>query len=258
MPDDVPPALIDFPAPVATPGSAEIRVYRVDLTAGSEGDDFRDLAEWRWLDAPERGRAERLVRARDGRRFVRCRGALRSLLGGLLGVDPAAVGFRVGPGGKPILVQPDDSRWRFNVSHTGDLALIAAAWDRELGVDVERVRPIEQAARIVESYFTAAEVAEFRELAPREQAAAFIRGWTRKEAVVKARGTGLAGLVTEFETRFGPGFPDGRFRPCAPLPEVLGWRLWEAVPSPGHAATLAVGPEGGGSDVAEPTVATLR
>jgi 4'-phosphopantetheinyl transferase len=157
-------------------------------------------------------------------------------------VGPGDVAFRAGPGGKPILVQPDGSRWRFNVTHSEELALIAVAWDRELGVDVERVRPIEQASRIVESYFTAAEVAEFRGLAEGEQAAAFIRGWTRKEAVVKAQGVGLAGLATEFETRFGLAPAGDSFRPCSPMPEVLGWRLWEASPRPGHAATLAVGP----------------
>ncbi|WP_337177618.1 4'-phosphopantetheinyl transferase superfamily protein [Paludisphaera sp.] len=246
MPDDLAPALTDHLATASPPGRGEIRVFRVDLSAGPEGDDFRRLAEWADLDAEERARAERLVRPRDGRRFVRCRGALRSLLGGLLGATAAEVAFRVGPGGKPILVQPGGSRWRFNVTHSDELALIAVAWDRELGVDVERVRPIQQAARIVESYFTAAEVAEFRKLAEADQAEAFIRGWTRKEAVVKAQGVGLAGLATEFETLFGLAPPGESFRPCLPMPEVLGWRLWEATPRPGHVATLAVGPHGGG------------
>lgn len=241
MRNDLAPSLIDFPAGASSPGPDDVRVYRVDLSAGPEGDDFRASAGWADLSADERARAERLVRARDGRRFVHCRGALRGLLGGLLGIAPASVEFHAGPGGKPILSQPGGSRWRFNVTHSGELALIAVAWGRELGVDVEMARPIQQAARIVESYFTAAEVAEFLKLDEDGRAEAFIRGWTRKEAVVKAQGVGLAGLATGFETLFGLATPGDSFRSCEPMPEVLGWRLWEATPRPGYVATLAVG-----------------
>ncbi|OJW18703.1 MAG: hypothetical protein BGO49_23570 [Planctomycetales bacterium 71-10] len=258
MRKDLAPSLIDLSAIDSTPGRDEVRVYRVDLAAGPEGDDFRASPGWADLSTDERARADRLVRARDGRRFVQCRGALRAILGGLLGVDPAAVEFHAGPGGKPILSQPGGSRWRFNVTHSGELALIAVAWGRELGVDVELARPIQQAARIVESYFTAAEVAEFLKLDEDDRAGAFIRGWTRKEAVVKAQGVGLAGLATEFETLFGLGAPGDSFRPCEPMPDVLGWRLWEATPRPGYVATLAIEASGPGDGVAGPAGATLR
>lgn len=240
MREDLAPSLIDFDESAAAPEPGRVRVSRVDLSAGPEGDDFRGMSAWRDLSADERARAERLVRARDGRRFVRCRGALRAILGDLLGVAPAEVEFEVGPGGKPSLRQPADSCWRFNVTHSGELALIAVTSGRELGVDVELTRPIQQSSRIVESYFTAAEVAEFLKLDEAERAAAFIRGWTRKEAVVKAQGVGLAGLATEFETLFGLAPPGEAFRPCLPMPEVLGWRLWESAPRPGYVATLAI------------------
>ncbi|MDG3005690.1 4'-phosphopantetheinyl transferase family protein [Paludisphaera mucosa] len=236
------PLILDLAALGRPPDEGDVHVYRVDLSAGPEGDAFREMAEWTLLTPEERGRAERLVRARDGRRFVRCRGALRTILGALLGRPPVLVAFRAGPGGKPVL-RPDDEAGpplQFNVSHSGELALIAVSRSRELGVDVEETRPIEQAGRIVESYFTASEVAEFLRFAEEDRAAAFIRGWTRKEAVVKAQGVGLAGLATEFETLFGPATPGEAFRPCSPLAEVKGWRLWEASPRPGYVAALAV------------------
>lgn len=258
MPDDPTPILAAFPSTSPALLSGEVLVFRVDLDAGPEGDDFRRLAAWRDLAADERARAERLVRARDGRRFVLCRAALRAILGGLLQVEPAAVAFEAGPGGKPMLARPDGRPCRFNVTHSGDLALIAVSWGRELGVDVELTRPIQQAARIVESYFTAAEVAEFLKLDEADRAGAFIRGWTRKEAVVKAQGVGLAGLATEFETLFGLAPPGDSFRPCEPMSDVLGWRLWEATPRPGYVATLAVETAGRGDGVAGPAGATLR
>lgn len=229
-----PPLLLDHAGPTIAPKSGTIHVYRVDLS----GDDaFRQSAEWNLLSAEERARAERLVRARDGRKFVKCRGALRSILGGLADVAADEVAFEVGPGGKPML---PEGPWRFNVSHSGELALIAVAQMVELGVDVEEYRTIQQSDRIVESYFTAAESAEFRKLDEDDRSEAFIRGWTRKEAVVKAQGVGLAGLATEFETLFGPGRPPETFRLCEPKDEVRGWRLWEVSPRPGYVATLAV------------------
>ena len=223
----------------------EVRVYVVDLGAGVEGDRFAELAEWEWLSDAERARAERLVRPRDGRRFVRCRGALRVILGRLLDAPAGSVAFQTGPGGKPILPfagdSPDRRPLHFNVSHSGELALIAVSRRFELGVDVEKTRPISQAERIVESYFTEAERAEFLAVAEADRPAAFIRGWTRKEAILKAQGVGLAGLATSFETRFGTGVePEGEFVRCVPHPTVLGWALWEVVPRPGYVAALAV------------------
>lgn len=238
-----PPRLFDHAEAAAPPelGDDEVRVYAVDLAGG---DRFAELAEWEWLAPAERSRAERLVRPRDGRRFVRCRGALRTILGQLLDLPAAAVEFQVGPGGKPVLRSESESdrpAIRFNVSHSGELALIAVSRRRELGVDVEMTRPISQADRIVESYFTAAERAEFLAAPEADRPAAFIRGWTRKEAILKAQGVGLAGLATGFETRFGPGDPNGRaFVRCAPHPTVLGWALWETAPRAGYVAALAV------------------
>ena len=239
--DEAPPILLDYQRGVRRPDEHDVLVFRVDLL-GDASDAFRELPQWQWLSEEERQRAARFVRPRDGRRFVRCRAALRSIVGGLLDLAPPDVSFQVGPGGKPKLPDLDGTAppWRFNVSHSGELALIAVSRTRELGVDIEAFRPIQQADRIVASYFTASEVREFEKLDEEGRAAAFIRGWTRKEAVVKAQGVGLAGLATEFETLFGEDKPGEEFRPCSPLSEVLGWRIWEISPSPGYVATLAV------------------
>lgn len=225
------------------PKDGETRVYRVALDACEAGDAFAEAPEWAWLTAEERARAQRLVRPRDGRRFVLCRGALRVIVGSLLDRPPHDVEFRAGPGGKPIL-PPGEPGSRpplhFNVSHSGELALIAVSRSRELGVDVEKTRPISEAARIVRSYFTETETEQFHQLEEAARAAAFIRGWTRKEAILKAKGVGLAGLATGFETMFGVTDLGGDFVPCDPSSIVLGWSLWEASPQPGYVAALAL------------------
>ena len=72
---------------------------------------------------------------------------------------------------------------------------VAVCRGRELGVDLERVRPIGEAQRIVESYFSPGEQAEFAAIGEEDKELAFLRGWTRKEAILKGLGIGLAGLA---------------------------------------------------------------
>jgi 4'-phosphopantetheinyl transferase len=231
--DDIPPL-----------ATLETRVLRVPLVAEGEDDHLEVLPVWRFLSDDERVRGLRFVRARDRRRFVICRGSLRIILGRLLNTSFEDLVFRSGPGGKPELGSPIDSAGRstlrFNVTHSHDMALVAVSLGRELGVDLERIRSISESARIVESYFTAAEQAQFRAFHPSERDAAFLRGWTRKEAILKAKGVGLAGLATSFETMFGTTALNGQFMPASPLPRIDAWSLWEAAPSDGYVAALAI------------------
>lgn len=232
---------------------AEVRIVRIDLSLGNESDDeagdLTSLPEWKVLSQAEQARGLRLIRHRDRRRFVVCRGAVRMVLGQLLSVPAHEVVFRGGPGGKPELDPAEHGRGgpdqghalpRFNVTHSGELALLALCRDRELGIDLERQKTISEAARIVESYFTPAECAQFLDLPESVRGVTFLRGWTRKEAILKARGVGLAGLATSFETMFGMANLDRNFRPTEPLPQVQGWSLWEAAPRDDYVAALAV------------------
>ena len=200
------------------------------------------------LAADEQARAARFVRARDRRRFVSCRAALRQILGSLLDAHPGSLQFRAGGQGKPELVsevsgdEPNDCRHplRFNVSHSAELGLIAVCWDRELGVDIERVRPFAEADRIVASFFSNGEQVAFALIPDQAKALAFLRGWTRKEAILKGLGIGLAGLAAHYETGFGTCELSSRFTPATPSPRVNDWQLWEAVPRAGFVAALAI------------------
>ena len=224
--------------------AGETCVLRVALDPRPECGELEQLREWSVLSEEERARASRFVRPRDGRRFAVCRGSLRLILGQLTNAPPQAVSFRFGPGGKPELAghgPPGDAPLlRFNVTHSDELALVAVSLDRELGVDLERLRTISEAARIVESYFTPAEQAQFAAIEEPASASAFLRGWTRKEAILKAKGVGLAGLATRYETMFGTTELTDKFAPAAPLSRIGEWRLWEASPREGYFAALAV------------------
>ncbi len=219
-----------------------VTVWKVELDQGIDpaDDAVEPGAALAILSVGERARAARFVRARDRRRFARCRAALREILGDCLGVDPRSIGFTARGHGKPVL-EPEPGEppagVRFNVSHSAGLALIAVGRDRELGVDLEPIRPVAEMDRIVENYFTAEEYAWFRGLDESARPLAFARGWTRKEAVLKGRGLGLAGLSSEAATGFGEGLLTPRF---APGGNVLGFAVWEAALAADWVAALAV------------------
>jgi len=143
-----------------------------------------------FLGPPELERLDRLRRAADRERFLLGRGALRLTLGHWLGRDPAALVFRHGPHGKPRL----DGAPRFNLSHSGDLVLLAFHATREVGVDVERERPGLEWQAIARRTFAPERLARLEALPAPQQERAFLQEWCRLEAELKARGTGLAGL----------------------------------------------------------------
>jgi 4'-phosphopantetheinyl transferase len=142
------------------------------------------------LGPPELERLDRLRRADDRERFLLGRGVLRLTLGHWLGRDPAALVFHHGPHGKPGL----DGAPPFNLSHSGDLVLLAFHANREVGVDVERERPDVEWQAIARRTFAPEQLARLEALPADQQDQAFLVEWCRLEAELKARGTGLAGL----------------------------------------------------------------
>lgn len=135
------------------------------------------------LPSGERDRATRLIRPEARKRWVAARWALRGVLGRYLEREPAEIELRFGSRGKPMLLASEESL-RFNLSHSGELALIAVASRREVGVDIERIR---------------------------SKPAAYYTAWTRREAIAKCHGVGLwAPLpdspVAAVSFDAGPGF----------------------------------------------------
>lgn len=129
------------------------------------------------------------VKSEEGRhRAVVTRAAVRSLLAEYLETPPDQIAFATGPHGKPKLAQPHEPL-RFNLSHSGGLALIAVANGTEVGADIEQIRDRRDIPGLARRVFSEAE----REAAA-DSTRAFYRHWTAKEAYVKAIGHGLASL----------------------------------------------------------------
>jgi 4'-phosphopantetheinyl transferase len=142
------------------------------------------------LTADELLLAAKIVSEEGRSRQVVSRAGLRVLLGRYLDASPAELAFSAGARGKPHL-EPA-SPLRFNLSHSGGLALIAVAHGIEVGVDVEEVKPRRDLAGLARRIFAAAERETIESAPDRERA--FYRHWVAKEAFVKATGRGVASL----------------------------------------------------------------
>jgi 4'-phosphopantetheinyl transferase len=109
--------------------------------------------------------------------------------------------FTVGPHGKPRL-DDESAGVRFNLSHSGDLGLIAIAQGAvEVGVDLEEIRPRTDLRGVARRVFTQAE----REAVEAGGEIAFYRHWVAKEAFVKATGRGIESLRSFEVVLDGPG-----------------------------------------------------
>ena len=158
------------------------------------------------LSRDELDRASRYVFDKDRKHFVAARAILREILGKYLQVSPDTVKFEYGARRKPAVSREHHhTDLRFNISHSNGLAVFAFARGRELGVDVEWIRPSFATRDIAERYFSRRELAEWRDLPAENQPEGFFRCWTRKEAYVKARGEGLYIPLQEFDVSLTPG-----------------------------------------------------
>lgn len=200
-------------------------------------DDAALLARCRGaLSADEIKRADRFRVDRPRNEFIIARATLRVLLGDKLQVDPKALEFAIGQFGKPSL---KDHEAEFNVSHSGEVVLIAIGGTQPLGVDVEIEKTHRNFLRLAQRFFAPGEVARLESVGETEQTAAFYRCWTRKEAYLKARATGITLGLDTFEVAFLPGEQEAVVRtPTDDAPE--NWNVYAINAAPGHAAALIV------------------
>jgi 4'-phosphopantetheinyl transferase len=166
------------------PGS--VHVWHVDLDAVVH----RRPEVESWLSPDERDRAERFRFERDRRRFVAGRGALRAVLAAYINEDPRALRFVYGVHGRPEL--DGGTAVRFNLAHSRDRGVIALTERAPIGIDIETAREMPDVDDLAPVVFSTAELEEVA--AARNREVAFLRGWTRKEAILKALGTGLSAV----------------------------------------------------------------
>ena len=198
---------------------------------------LKELA--RWLSQDERQRAERFHLERDHRRFIAGRGTLREILAKLLDANPGGLQFSYGEFGKPqIAASVAAETLHFNVAHSDSIAVYAMA-KRELGVDVERIRAMDEAEKIATRFFSSRENSCLQALVADQRQEAFFNCWTRKEAYLKAIGSRVDDSLSQIEVSLAPGEAAELFS----TPEdSQPWQLHSLNPAAGFVAALAVRP----------------
>lgn len=230
------PAIYQPPPPDWALAVDELHVWRVPI--GPTERELEELAEV--LHPEEIARAGRYHFEVDRQRSIVSRGWLRRLLAGYLGCAPKSLEFVVGPQGK-LSLDRDAGELAFNVSHSHELVLYAVAGGSDLGIDVEHVRPLQDLRAVARRNFTPSEneLLTQGELSPARQLEEFFRLWTRKEAVIKGVGTGLATPLAAFDVSSHGGVPESWQRVEVPPPDTSSWLVTELAIDSGYQAALA-------------------
>ena len=215
--------------------AVEVVVRRLDLAISAVKDMNAVLTDG------EKERAAQFFHDRDRRRYIVSRASLRQLLAARLGTVPQLVKLTTGKRGKPALAPgfsgPD---LRFNLAHSGDVAVFAFATGCEVGVDIEEMRDIPDMDAIAASFFSRRENEAYRALRPGERKRAFFDCWTRKEAFIKALGEGVYFGLDRFDVSLEPGEHARMLRVDCVSGDHCGWQLRDFAPCDGFAGAVVV------------------
>lgn len=193
------------------------------------------------LTPDEATRADRFHFEVDRRRFIVARANLRELLGAYLVIGPAEVQFSYSEHGKPSLPRSiNRAGLTFNLAHSGNRALYALTLNRQIGVDLEHIRPEFAGDEIARRYFSPREVDRLGRLEADQRHRAFFNCWTRKEAFIKAYGTGLSLGLDQFEVTLAPDEPAALLATHWDQAEAARWSLRAVDAGPDYAAAVAV------------------
>ncbi|UCH49741.1 MAG: 4'-phosphopantetheinyl transferase superfamily protein [Betaproteobacteria bacterium] len=226
------------------PSHLDLCASAVDVWKVHIDDDQTDEPDLHDLSDSERDRASRFRFAVDRRRFVKSHSALRAILATYIGASPRALVFGQAVHGKPFLVAPRQAqKLRYNLSHSGDLALIAISVGREVGIDLERNRPMEDLSGVVNRFFSTAEREALARVAAKDREQAFLSTWVLKEAYLKASGEGLLRSLDAFDVTIAEDEPrllEVRDR----VGDASRWSLRRLRPRDDFVAALAVAGDG--------------
>lgn len=211
--------------------AVDVWMWSLAVTA----DEAAELAHV--LSEDERARAKRFLSPGDRDRFIAGRARLRHILSTYTSVPAATLRLGAGNSGKPFI--EGEHAPHFNLSHSGDRAALAVCADHPVGIDIEAIRPIRE--QIAERYFSPDEVRALSALPGADQVAGFFRCWTRKEAVVKARGGGLSIPLDSFTVSVkSERNPQMLHVDGASREEIACWKLFDFEPGPEMAGAVAV------------------
>ncbi len=219
-------------------GARDAHVWRILLDAPHDVSGLRSL-----LPVEEQARADRFINAEHTRRFVVAYGVMRQILAGYLGATATELRFRMGAHGKPFLESPldDASVIEFNLSHSGNVALLAIARGRAVGVDVEEWDVRVQHLAVSERFFSPMERETLRTLdADGRVIEGFFAAWSRKEAYLKATGRGITRGLQHFDVSLHPDAPAMLMADRLDADAPSRWTMRAIAPRRGYSGAVVV------------------
>jgi len=216
---------------------ANVHIWHVNLKADQKAGCAAESL--RVLSAQERIRADGFPREEPRTNYVRTRGALRLLLAMYLQQHPAHVKIETAEFGKPVLASSADAWLCFNATHSATQALVAFGCERRIGVDIEQVRRDLDHFALMQKYFAVEEQAELAQLPSPDRLRAFFDCWTRKEAYLKATGTGLLTPLDSFVVTTRPGASNALISVEGDALAAAGWTLRGVPVASGYSAAVA-------------------
>jgi 4'-phosphopantetheinyl transferase len=229
---------IQWGRPSAKPflNQADVHVWAADLDTSSSGLSAFQAT----LSQDELDRAKRFHFERDRRHFISGRGILRSIIDSYLKIGPALLQFAYGPCGKPLLANlPANRALHFNLAHSDGLLMVALSETCPVGIDVERVRPVDGIDGLVERFCPPRANLDWQTLPLHQRPIAFFNLWTRKEACLKATGVGLSAEIDELEVSFLPGEPVRVLKFAGMALSADKWTLKDLSPAENYVAAIA-------------------
>jgi len=205
----------------------------------SQSDDVVHALE-EHLSMDEIRRADRYRQERDRSRYIVAHGALRELLADYMAQTPRDISFGYTATGKPFLIDKGgEQRLRFNLSHSGEWALVGLALSTEVGIDIEQIDSDVSVEAVAERFFSRSEFEALRKVPLEQRQAAFFSAWTRKEAYVKARGEGIADRLRNFSVSVDPEQSALLLTDSIDASATLHWRIYDLHNIPNYAAAVA-------------------
>ena len=128
----------------------------------------------------------------------------------------------------------------FNLSHSGDLAIMAIAKQCQLGIDLEQLRNDLPFRAMAQQFFSRREQKDLFSLPVELQPAAFFRCWTRKKAYLKGCGSGFSRPSNLCDVSLLPGQPPALLADKSDPAQLTRWSLIDLDVPAGFSAALAI------------------
>ena len=210
--------------------TAQINVIEADDFIKSDNPDLNSSLSY--LSENELKRFSQFKNENAKFTFLTSRYFLRKILSQKLSLSPESIIIDIASSGKPYL--KDYPSFFFNISHTKDLILLGFA-DSPIGVDVEHINRIVEKDSIIKHFFSEKEQQTFFSQPENQRQLAFIKGWTRKEAILKATGEGISEMQ-KYEVSFEPTTNT----PLLRLEYINSFQVLDFIPKDGYVGCLAL------------------